>query len=100
MNVTRIAAVAAATTLDLAAPGVIGSETPRAQAKPEGLTIRHLDTRLLADDLEFGGQRVGGLSGIAAWQIRRHSTDWRRSPCTGRARARRHRLGSRTRVCC
>ncbi|MFI6868659.1 esterase-like activity of phytase family protein [Nocardia sp. NPDC050406] len=63
MTFTRIAAVATAV-VGLAAPAVLGAETPRAQAKPEGLTIRHLDTRLLSDDLEFGGQRVGGLSGI------------------------------------
>ncbi|MEV6770128.1 esterase-like activity of phytase family protein [Nocardia sp. NPDC051030] len=49
------------------AVGVSGAAGAEDRLAAEGLTVRHLDQVTVGDDFEFGGYRVGGLSGVDYW---------------------------------
>ncbi|WP_067535543.1 esterase-like activity of phytase family protein [Nocardia crassostreae] len=66
MRTLRATTVALAAVL--CAAGATGAAARAEEADPDGaLAVRHLDQITFADDLTFGGHRVGGLSGIDYW---------------------------------
>ncbi|UGT45380.1 esterase-like activity of phytase family protein [Nocardia yamanashiensis] len=62
-----VRALALAFAVVVGTAGAAGVATGENEAGPDALTVRHLDQFTLGDDYQFGGYRVGGLSGLDYW---------------------------------